>query len=181
MRRKRLSSSERNFQNSHNYQIPNLLFRRSRHLKGLYRGSGICDVEGSVPVMFWKLRHRGDRGRKGRDWKFPKIAHRIFDIKNSWPPVYVYVNTDRYKSNTTVYVACSIFIVVVRKPTLGKHENTKKIAEKNATSQQVGFHRREHALQHQNEYCNCRHFVPPLSLLLINCIRHGSRVWGSPP
>ena len=43
--------------------------------------------QGSVPVFFVKLHHRGEKGRKGRECKFPKIAHRTFDIINSWPPV----------------------------------------------------------------------------------------------
>ena len=35
-----------------------------------------------MPVLFRKLHHRGDMGRKGRECKFPKIAHRTFDIKH---------------------------------------------------------------------------------------------------
>ena len=57
----------------------------------MYRGLGIYDVKGSVPVLFWKLHHRGERGRKGRECKFPKIACRTFVIINSWPPVVVVV------------------------------------------------------------------------------------------
>ena len=38
-------------------------------------------------ILFLKLHHRGERGRKGRECKFPKIAHRTFDPINSWPPV----------------------------------------------------------------------------------------------
>ena len=55
----------------------------------MYRGPGKDDVKGSVPVLLWKLHHRGARGRKGRECKFPKIAHRTFDIIFSWPPVYL--------------------------------------------------------------------------------------------
>ena len=50
-----------------------------------YRGPGIYDVKGSVPVLFRKLHHRGERGRKGRESKFHKIAPRTFDIINSCP------------------------------------------------------------------------------------------------
>ena len=53
----------------------------------LNRGEINSDVNGSVRVIFEKLHHRGERGRKGRECKFPKIAHRTFDPINSWPPV----------------------------------------------------------------------------------------------
>ena len=33
-----------------------------------------------------------ERGRKGRECKFPKIAHQTFDPINSWPPVVVYLH-----------------------------------------------------------------------------------------
>ena len=38
----------------------------------LYKGLGIYDVKVSVPVFFWKLHHRGERGRKGRECKISK-------------------------------------------------------------------------------------------------------------
>ena len=41
-----------------------------------------------MPVLVWKLHARGERGRKGRECKFPKIAHRTFDTIHSWPPVH---------------------------------------------------------------------------------------------
>ena len=43
---------------------------------GKYRGLGIYDVKGSVPILFLKLHHRGERGRKGRECKFQNISHR---------------------------------------------------------------------------------------------------------
>ena len=54
---------------------------------GLYRGPVKDDVKGSVLVFFWKFHHRGERGRKGWECKFPKIEHRTFDILLYWPPV----------------------------------------------------------------------------------------------
>ena len=39
-----------------------------------YRGPGIYDVKGSVSVMFWKLHHREERGRKGGECKFQKSS-----------------------------------------------------------------------------------------------------------
>ena len=44
-------------------------------------------VKGSVPVLFRNLLHKGERGRKERDWKFLNKAHRTFDIINTSPPV----------------------------------------------------------------------------------------------
>ena len=56
-------------------------------LTQIYRGPGIYGVKGSGPILFSKLHHRGERGRKVRECKFRKIAHRTFDPINSWPPV----------------------------------------------------------------------------------------------
>ena len=53
-----------------------------------YRGPGIYRVKGSVPILILKLYHREERGRKGMECKFPKIAHKTFDTINSWPPVH---------------------------------------------------------------------------------------------
>ena len=58
-------------------------------LLAVYRGQGIYWVKGSVPVLFWILHNRGERGRKGSECKFPKIAHKTFDTIHSWPPVII--------------------------------------------------------------------------------------------
>ena len=48
------------------------VYSRSELQACIYRGPGKDDVNGSVPVLLWKLHHRGERGRKGRECKFPK-------------------------------------------------------------------------------------------------------------
>ena len=53
----------------------------------MYRGPLKDDVKGSVLVFFGKFHHRGERGRKGRECKFPNIEHRTFDIILYWLPV----------------------------------------------------------------------------------------------
>ena len=53
----------------------------------MYRGRGIYWVKGSVPVLFWNLDHRGERERKGREYKFQNKAHRTFDPRNTSTPV----------------------------------------------------------------------------------------------
>ena len=53
----------------------------------LYRGLGIYDFQGSVPVICWKLHHIGERGRTGRGCKCQNKAHRTFDIINTQTPV----------------------------------------------------------------------------------------------
>ena len=47
---------------------------------------GIYDVKGSVPVLYWKLHHRWERGRKGREGKFQNKANRTFYSRNSSTP-----------------------------------------------------------------------------------------------
>ena len=39
-------------------------------------------------VLFRKLHSRGERGRKGRECKLQNRAHRTFDIRNNFTPVY---------------------------------------------------------------------------------------------
>lgn len=73
----------------------------------LYRGPVIYGVKGSVPVFILKLHPRGERGRKGRECKFPKIAHRTFDTINSWPPVYMLFSTfDTALGLDSISIAC---------------------------------------------------------------------------
>ena len=48
-------------------------------------------------LLFLKLHHRGERGRKGKECKFPKIEHRTFDPIISWPPV---IDVDLVKMTT---------------------------------------------------------------------------------
>ena len=54
----------------------------------LYRGrSRYYNAKGSAHVLFWKLHHRGERGRKGRECKFHNKKHRTFGIINTSTPV----------------------------------------------------------------------------------------------
>ena len=52
----------------------------------LYRGPGIYGVKGSVPILFLKLHHRGERGRKGRECKYQSQTPGTFDIRNNSTP-----------------------------------------------------------------------------------------------
>ena len=47
------------------------VYRVIQHLMD-YRGSGIYGVKGSVPILFIKLHHRGERGEKGGSANFQK-------------------------------------------------------------------------------------------------------------
>ena len=51
------------------------------------RGPWKDDVKCSVPILLWKLHHRGERGRKGRECKFQNKAHRTFDPRSTLSPV----------------------------------------------------------------------------------------------
>ena len=57
-----------------------------------------------MPILFFKLHHTGERGRKGRECKFPKITHRTFDPINSWPPVVILTSEWEFNkfSNSTI-------------------------------------------------------------------------------
>ena len=44
-------------------------------ISNMYKGLVIYDVKGSVHVLFRKLHHIGERGRKGRECKCPNKAH----------------------------------------------------------------------------------------------------------
>ena len=41
----------------------------------MYKGQINSGAKGSVRVLFWKLHHGGERGRKGREGKFQRKAH----------------------------------------------------------------------------------------------------------
>ena len=58
-----------------NYEYQNIL-----NMIYDYRGLGIYDVKGSVPVLFSKLHYRKERGRKGRECKFQNKAHRTMYV-----------------------------------------------------------------------------------------------------
>ena len=56
-------------------------------IPNIYTGAGYSGMKGSVPVWYWNLNSRGERGRKGRECEFQNKAHRTLDPRNNFTPV----------------------------------------------------------------------------------------------
>ena len=64
-----------------------------------------------------KIAPKGERGRKGRECKFPNKAHRTFDIINTYPPVHL---TDTWKH--LVFISGRYFCwLATTKTVYGRH------------------------------------------------------------